>query len=216
MTKRAIGASYAHNLLWVALFAAVMVGVMSVAHLVFFDIIHGNPHRTREDVISMMAMQTPILGIIAAIGSILVFTLPQTFQAALVAVRHRIAGNRARFAVLPALPLTAVLTWYCYDYLTPSDLVLGINAGPDWRPYQHGISMARYMGALAFQTPVTLFGFLYIDAGFRGTSRWPLLIAASVITIARLATSGAMSPHKDKLRFCHRDNDLKWRMAVWR
>jgi hypothetical protein len=74
--------------------------------------------------------------------------------------------------VLPALPVTAVLTWYCYDYLTP-DFNLGINADPDWTPYQHGISIAHYQGALLFQAPVTLFSFLYLDAGFRGASSGP-------------------------------------------
>jgi hypothetical protein len=183
MSKSAIGASYAHSLLWVVLFTAVTVGGMNIAHLVFFDIIHGNPHRTREDVISMMVTMTPILAVIAAIGSILVFTLPQVFQSALVAVSYRMFGSRARFAVFPALPLTAILTWYCYDYLTPSDVNLGINAGPDWTPYQHGISISRYMGAFSFQAPITLFSFLYIDAGFRGASKWPVLIAALAITI---------------------------------
>jgi hypothetical protein len=184
MSKSAIGASYAHSLLWVVFFMAVTVGAMSVAHLVFFDIIHGNPHRTREDVVSMMVTMTPIMGIVAAIGSILVFALPQVFQAALVTVFYRMLGSRARFAVFPTLPLTAVLTWYCYDYLTPSDVGLGINAGPDWTPYQHGISISRYLGALAFQAPVTLFSFLYIDAGFRGASKWPILIASLVLALA--------------------------------
>lgn len=184
MSKRAIGASYAHSLLWVILFTAVTVGVTGIAHLVFFDIVHGNPHRTWGVVIFMMVLEMPILGVIAAIGSILVFTLPQLFQAALIVVSHRMLGDHARFAVFPALPLAAVLTWYCYDYLTPSDVGLGVNAGPDWTPYQHGISIARYMGALAFQAPVTLFSFLYIDAGFRGASKWPVLIAALVTTIA--------------------------------
>jgi hypothetical protein len=126
MSKRAIGASYAHSFLWLVLLTAVTVGVMSIAHLVFVDIIHGNPHRTRDDVISMMAVETPIIAVIAAIGSILVFTLPQIFQAALIAAWYRMLGNRARFVVLAALPLTAVLTWYCYDYLTPSNVGLGI------------------------------------------------------------------------------------------
>jgi hypothetical protein len=184
MNKTAIGASYAHSLLWVVLFTAVAAGVMMIAQLVFFDIVHGNPHRTQKDVIDMMVTMAPILGIIAAIGSLLVFTLPQVFQAALIAVLHRMFDGRARFAVLVALPLTAILTWYCYDYLTPSDLGLGISAGPDWTPYRHGISISRYMKALAFQAPVTLFSLLYIDAGFRGASKWPVLIAALVITIA--------------------------------
>jgi hypothetical protein len=182
MSKNVIGA-YAHSLLWIVLFMAVTVGVSSIAHLVFFDVIHGNPHRTHGDVISMMLVETPILGVIAAIGSILVFALPQVFQAALVAVLHRKFGSRARFAVIPALPLAAVLTWYCYDYLTPSDFNLGINAGPDWTPYQHGISISRYLGALTFQAPVTLFGLMYVDAGFRGASRWLILTAALTIAI---------------------------------
>ena len=183
MSNRAIGASYAHSFLWVLLFTALMVGGMTIAELVFFDVVHGNPNRTRDDVISMMALQAPIVGVIAAIGSILVFALPQAFQAALIALGHRIFDSRARFAVFPALPLTAVLTWYCYDYLTPSDLILGISAGPDWRPYQHGISIARYIRALGYQAPVTLFSFLYIDAEFRGASKWPLLVAALMLTI---------------------------------
>jgi hypothetical protein len=173
MSKRAISASYAHSLLWVVLFAAVTVGVMEITHLVFFDIIHGNPHRTRENVVSMMITTTPTLSVVAVIGSILVFTLPQVFQAVLLAVLHRTLGSRAQFAALAALPLTAVLTWYGYDYLTPS-----------WAPYQHGISVSRYLGALAFQAPVTLFSFLYINAGFRAASKWPIVIAALVLTFA--------------------------------
>lgn len=184
MSNRAIGASYAHSFVWIALFTAATVGMDNIVVLAFFDINHGNPNRTRENVIDIITTMIPILGVIAFLGSILVFALPQIFQAGLVAVFHRKFGSRARFAVLPALPLTAILTWYCYDYLTPSDLILGINAGPDWAPYQHGISIARYLGALKFQTPVTLFSFLYLDAGFRGTSKWPVLIATLVITIA--------------------------------
>jgi hypothetical protein len=70
------------------------------------------------------------------------------------------------------LPLTAVLTWYCYDYLTP-----------DWTLCEHGISISRYLGALAFQVPVTLFSFLYIDAGFRGASKWLIVVAALAIAL---------------------------------
>jgi hypothetical protein len=184
MNKSAIGASYAHSLLWVVLFTAVTVSVTTIVQLVFVDIIHGDPQRTHKDVIAMVVAETQMLGIIAASGSISAFTLPQVFQAALIAVLHGRFDDRARFVVLAALPLTAVLTWYSYDYLTPSDLELGITAGPNWTPYQHGISVTRYMKALAFQSPVTLFSFLYIDAGFRGASKWPFVIAALVIAIA--------------------------------
>jgi hypothetical protein len=184
MTKRAIGASFAHSLLWFVLFTAMTVSGMSVAEPVLFYIMHGKLHRTRAELVSMMMVQTPMIGIIAVIGMMLIFTLPQVFQAALVAGRHQMVGSRARFELFSALPLTAVLTWYCYDYLTPSDFVLGINDRTDWIPTPHGISVARYIGAFAFQFPVTLFSFLYLDAGFRDASRRPLLIASFMTTIA--------------------------------
>jgi hypothetical protein len=108
MSYRAIGAAYAHSFLWAVLFTALTVGGMIIVHLVFFDMMHGNPHRTRDDVISMMVWQAPIVGVVAAIGSILVFTLPQALQAGLVAISHRMFGDRARVAAFPALLLTAV------------------------------------------------------------------------------------------------------------
>ena len=166
MSRSEIYASFAHSFLWIVLFAVAAIAVSSNIHLVLFAIMHGN--RTHQDVVSLMVAQTPMIALVTSIGSLLIFTLPQAFQAALVAVLHR--AGRSRFAVLPALPLTAVATWYCYDYLT-IDFTLGINAGPDWTPYQHGISISRYMKALAFQTPITLFSLLFIDAKFRGVGR---------------------------------------------
>ena len=178
MTKRAIGASFAHSLLWFVLFTALTVSGMSLAEPLFFYIMHGKLHRTRAEIVALMMVQTPSIGIIAVIAMMLVFTMPQVFQAAVMVGRHQMVGSRARFELFSALPLTAVLTWYCYDYLTPSDLVLGINDRTSWIPTPHGISVARYLGAFAFQFPVTLFSFLYLDAGFRGVSRRPLLIAS--------------------------------------
>jgi hypothetical protein len=75
----------------------------------------------------LMKAYTPVAGIIALIGTFLVFALPQFFQAEVVGALDQIFGDRARFAALLALPLTAVLPWYCYDYLTPSNLCFAGN-----------------------------------------------------------------------------------------
>lgn len=190
MEKSAVTTSYAQSLCWVAILMALAIVMLFTVELVFVDLVHGNPHRTREDVISMMIVQTPLFGIIAMIGAFLVFTLPQFFQAGLITVLNRIFGGRARLLVLPALPFTAVLTWYCYDYLTPSDLNLGINAGPDWTPYEHGISSSRYLATMAFQAPITLFSFLYFEAGLRGRSRKPVVIVAMAVAIVLGAVWG--------------------------
>jgi hypothetical protein len=190
MKKTTVGVSYVQSLLWIALFFAVAIGAMNVVQLVILDFIHGNPHRSQSNALFMMTVFTPLFGVIVAIGALLVFALPQIFQALLVGILKRAFGDRARFAVLLALPLTAVLTWYCFDYLTPADFNLGINEGPDWTPYRHGISMARYLTSLGFQAPVTLFGFLYFDAGLKGRARKPVIIAALAIAFVLGAISG--------------------------
>jgi hypothetical protein len=190
MSNKAVGVSYVQSLLWIALFFAVAIGAMNVVQLVILDFIHGNPHRSQSNALFMMTVFTPLFGVIVAIGALLVFALPQIFQALLVGILKRAFGDRARFAVLLALPLTAVLTWYCFDYLTPTDFNLGINEGPDWTPYRHGISMARYLTSIGFQAPVTLFGFLYFDAGLKGRARKPVIIAALAIAFVLGAISG--------------------------
>ena len=190
MSKSAVTTSYAQSLCWVAILIALTIVVLFTVELVFVDLVHGNPHRTRENVISMMIVQTPLFGFIAMIGAFLVFTLPQCFQAGLITVLNRIFGGCARFLVLPALPFTAVLTWYCYDYLSPSDFNLGINVGPDWTPYEHGISSSRYLTTMAFQAPVTLFSILYFEAGLRAGSSKLLVIVAMAVAIALGAVWG--------------------------
>ncbi len=200
MSKSAVAISYGRSLLWLALFVAVAVGVLDIVELTLLDFVHGNPHRPQANAVFMMAVYTPIFGIVAVIGTFLVFTLPQFFQAALIVTLGRIFGDRARFAALLALPLTAILTWYSYDYLTPTDVNLGINAGPDWTPFKHGLSVSRFMSSLAVQAPVTLLSFLYFDAGLRGSSKKPLLVAALAIAVA-MGLIGGYTMAQNQIQF---------------
>ncbi len=105
-----------------------------------------------------------LVGTISVIGTLLVFTLPQCFQAAVSNGFVRRFGRDAHMGVLLALPVTAVITWYCFDYLTPPSFNLGINQGPGWEPYKHGLTTTRYLTALAFQAPATLFSAVYSAA----------------------------------------------------
>jgi hypothetical protein len=180
VNRRAIVVSYMQSLLWIALFMALMCVETNIVELLFIDFVHGNPHRTQDNAIVMMKAYTPVAGLVAFIGTFLVFTLPQFFQAEMIGALDRICGDRARFAALPALPLTAVLTWYCYDYLTPSNLCF---AGNCMEAYEHGLSISRYVMALAIQAPITLFSFLYFNADLSGRSRKPILLAALAIAV---------------------------------
>jgi hypothetical protein len=198
MSRRAIFISYAQSFLWVALYMAVIYGITNIAELVFIDFIHGNPHRTQENAISMMIFYTPIFGVVAIIGSILVFSLPQFFQAILTDISMRIFGDRARFYVLIALPFTAILTWYCYDYLTPSNIT-GPGTDPDWTPYEHGLTTRRYLMSLAIQAPITLFSFLYLDVGSR-RGKGTILLGALALAVVIGGIWGHMRA-EDQFRF---------------
>lgn len=171
MTKRDAGVAYTQSLVWVASAMAVAVCTTNITELIFVDFIHGDHHRSQENALDMMALFTPILGVAAMIGSFLVFTVPQYVQALLARAFIGRFGSPASFLTLPALPITAILTFYCFDYLTPSNFTLGIDAGPDWMPYQHGLMWHRYLIALSCQTPVTLFSILYCVLGGRPSYR---------------------------------------------
>jgi hypothetical protein len=213
MSRGAVGIAYTQSLFCIALLTAFIVCLSLNFHLVFFDLIHGNPNRTLGNVLIMMTAEAALIGFIAVIGALLVFSVPQIFQAALVNLCNQIWGNDGRFAALVALPFTAILTWYCYDYLTPSNINLGINAGPEWTPYQHGISTSRYLGALSFQAPATLFSFAFLEARFRGRSVKPVLFTVLAIAVTfSIAWGYAMT--RDQIELQNRKQTYRIEAAV--
>jgi hypothetical protein len=180
---RVVVFTYAKSLAWLAILAAVIVGIQNIVGLVLIDFIHGNPHRTQGNAIFMMIVYTPLLRLGALAGVLLVFTLPQYFQATISSALGGRLGSRAQAGVWVALPVTAALTWYCYDYLIPSNVGLAINEWPDWKPYQHGLTLARYGAALAFQVPATLFSVAYATAGAARPSRKTVILLALTAAI---------------------------------
>lgn len=182
-------ASHVRSLFWIALFVAVILGVAIITELVLIDFIHGNPHRTRENVIHMMFLFPAIFSVISLIGVFLVFTIPQVFQAILASV----------FGMLLALPITAIITWYCYDYLTPTDFNLGINVEADWAPYKHGLTMQRYFATLAAQSCVTVFTVLYCSTSPRISKKSVVLAVLILAIIAGIILGCKMA--KGQLQF---------------
>jgi hypothetical protein len=179
MSTRAV-TPYMQSFLWITFLFVVIQTIQFNVEILFVDFIHGNPHRPLSNALSMMEIDTPIFAIVDVIGCLLVLALSQCLQAALIHIFQPAYGCGARYVVFPALPVTAVVTWYCYDYLTPSNVCFG---GCDMPLYEHGISISRYLKALAFQIPITLFSFLYFAAGLRGAPKWPLIAAALAIAV---------------------------------
>ncbi|HEY0910500.1 MAG TPA: hypothetical protein VGD75_09755 [Bradyrhizobium sp.] len=101
-----------------------------------------------------------------------------------------------------ALPVTAVLTWYCYDYLTPS---VPNFAGNFTEPYTHGLSLRRYVRTLAVQTSVTLFSSLYLSAHISGRSKAALLLAALAMTLVAGEIWGYLMA-RDQFQFLRNSN----------
>jgi hypothetical protein len=132
VNKTTVGLSYFQSLLWTALFFSVAV-LSTVGEPAILDVTHGDPSRKSF----IMILLLPLLGVNAvnaAIGAFQVYALPQALQALIVGLLEWKFEARASFAILLALPVTAVLTWYCYDYLA-SDFKFGINAEPNGQPY---------------------------------------------------------------------------------
>jgi len=175
--------AWAQSFAWIVLLIAVIV---EIAVLTIF--IHGKTHGNDVDaapmivVISLILVTSLILGVASIVSAFLTFALSQFFQALVSDILVRLLGDRGQFGILPALPLTAILSWYCWDYLTPP-FQLGINAGTDWAPYQHGLTLTRYLMMLIVQTPVTLFSLAYCDATVRQNSRKPTVRAALALAI---------------------------------
>ncbi|MBN3722588.1 hypothetical protein [Burkholderia sp. Ac-20379] len=151
------------SLLWIILFAALVASTSNIFSLILIDFVHGNPNRSQNNAISMMMVDSPIFSLIAALGIVIVFSAAQFAQSKAMHFLHPRIGRWAYVCIGLLVPLLSVVTWYCYDYLTPSDVILGIDAGPDWVPYRHGLTLHRYLATLKYQSAVTAFNLLYFE-----------------------------------------------------
>jgi hypothetical protein len=189
ITTRGPCASYFRSLAWLAILAAVGIGVSNVAGLWLIDFVHGNPHRTRENAVEMMIWFTPLFGLLAVILTVLGFTLAQCFQALVAGSLLRRFGNQAHAAVLLTLPITGLLTWCSWNYIIPLNH-LGLDEGPDWTPYPHELTTAGYLGALAFQAPATVFSVAYAVTEGGQPPRKAVILLALAAAVAGGAVFG--------------------------
>jgi hypothetical protein len=175
MTGRAVYVSYARSLAWFAVWAAIAGAIGNIVELLLIDFVHGNPHRSRENAVAMMLMFTPLLGLFVMVVALVTFALPQLIQAAVSCALASRLGSRAHTAILLALPMTTVVTWYSIDYITMPIL------SPDTEPYQHGLTMARYLAALVLQATATVFNVAYLRVAV-GRVSWKVVAVLSIVT----------------------------------
>jgi hypothetical protein len=199
MSQSATYKSYLQSLLWLALSAALAAGVANVAQLIIIDFIHGNPNRPISNAVTMMWSFTFIFGIISAFGILLVFSISQLLQAAAAKITE--GWHYQSLIIIASIPLVSIITWYCWEYLTPTDFNLGINEGADWQPYQHGITFWRYRDTLCWQTPVTVFSLLYYKTPIGLLSRKRLIGVLFFISCALGVSTGYVTAESQIHRF---------------
>ncbi len=78
--------------------------------------------------------------------------------------------------------LATILSWYCFDYLTPTGGLAIDDA--DTVPFEHGLTIKRYLIMLCFQTYITIFSFtrLKLEINNNKVAKKRLLIAMICIT----------------------------------
>src|SRR5690242_12162362 len=100
-----------------------------ISNLFWVNFIHANPNRTQQNAALSAALFTPITIAISLIGTAVIFSLSQGLQSLFAFELLRRLNNRHLYLAALFIPLAAAISWYCYDYLTPSDFNLGINEG---------------------------------------------------------------------------------------
>ena len=175
--------SHFRSLLWVAVTVAFAAFSLLATETIKIDFLNINPHRSQSHAASLPFIFGFVFLIITTILTAITFSLSQITQAITGRISIQQFGERGFYIVAAATPLMAILSWYCYDYLTPSDFNLGINEGANWVPYQHGLTIQRYLVMLGLQSYVTIFSIvrLKFEICDQNLAKKKFLIAAIVV-----------------------------------
>lgn len=184
--------SFLRSFIWVACLTALLMWASMAVTVIFVDFLHGNPHRTQSNAIATVLEVGPLFALMVLVMAMLAFGPPQLFQAVLSKITSRVFDRRTSAIILiAALPITAVITWYSFDYLVP--LADPSPYPDDWEPYQHGMTTTRYLYSLGAQLPVTLFNVAYVNTASHRRLRVRLIVFA----LAAVAVAGVVMGHRD-------------------
>ena len=160
---KGIVSSYFRSLLWLAVMVTFSIFFFLVTEVTIVDFLNINPHRARGHAASLPLFFAPIFLVLSALGVIIVFSLAQLAQAILIgSLSNWQFRTHGYFFIALTTPLMAILSWYCYDYLTPSDLNFGIDESSDWSPYHHGLTIQRFLVMLGLQFFVAIFSMVLL------------------------------------------------------
>ena len=167
--KLGVMGDHARSFAWLMLIVGTFLATLTVVQDILVHFVFGNPTKIQQQA-SMLAILLTFDFLIATLGLFLIAGASQFVVAATASLLARSYSRRTQAFALLAVPAVAVLTWYCFDYLTPSNMVL--IPGPDYVAYEHGLTPSRYGKIAAFQAAVTLFTVIYTTAATTKIRRW--------------------------------------------
>ena len=182
-TNGKIISSYFKSLFWVSVILAISVFFILVVKVIQIDFLNINPHRTQLHALLLPFAMGGALSIVILVGIYIVFSFSQITQAIITKISIEKFENRSLYLVLATIPLATILSWYCFDYLTPTG-GLDINDDADTVPFEHGLTIKRYLIMLCIQACLTIFSFtrLKLEINNNKVAKKRLLIAMICIT----------------------------------
>lgn len=179
--------SFLRSFIWVMCLTALIMWASMAVSVIFIDFLHGAPRWTHSNAIAMVLEVGPLFAFLVLVHALLAFGPPQLFQAGLSNITTRFFDRKtSAVIVIAALPITAVITWYSFDYLVWPD-------SGDGDSYQHGMTTTRYLYSLGAQLPVTLFNVAYVNTASHRRLRVRLIVFA----LAAVAIAGVVMGHRD-------------------
>jgi hypothetical protein len=193
------GITFLRSLFWAAGFVVVLGWIALCTETIFVDFVHGNPHRPQQNAVVTLLTIGPVVNLILALELVIMFIISQFIQSISLSALLKYFGYRGLYAFAVLIPLGALVSWYCYDYLPSFELA--INAGPDWTPYQHGLTLRRYLAVLGIQVAISVFSLMrsHVRAQGRGNAGIKLLLAvlaACAVVGVILGYRGALSQYQ--------------------
>jgi hypothetical protein len=145
------------SLIWTAVIAATFLVARLVGEVAYVDFINHNPHRSQLNAAVTLILTPPFLVVVSWVYVAFCFGASLLFQSLLMLLLVRKYAQRGLLMSLIGVPMAALVTWYCYDYLISDFLKPGWNPDSEWPPPPHGLTGIRYLMALLVQTCVTMF-----------------------------------------------------------
>jgi hypothetical protein len=167
--KLGVMGDHARSFAWLMLIIGTFLGTLTVVQNILVHFVFGNPTKVQQQALTLAILLTFDFQV-ATLGLFLIAGASQFVIAATASLLARSYGRRTQALALLAVPVVAVLTWYCFDYLTPSNMAL--IPGPDYVAYEHGLTPSRYVKIAAFQAAVTLFTVIYTATVATKIRRW--------------------------------------------